>query len=121
MTGNQWLLFVGLPAFFAIILLIADYVRSRRRIEITISTRLPDESPERAAAEEIPDVKPVSSRPAAGHPDPLANSAELPDESPERAIAEEHPDVKPVSSQPEAGHSDPLAELERLISGKRPR
>ena len=39
MTPNQWLLFVGVPALFAIVALIADWIRTarRKRIAETIS------------------------------------------------------------------------------------
>ena len=42
MTPNQWLLFVGVPALFAIVALIADWRRTARRKRIggTISRRV---------------------------------------------------------------------------------
>jgi hypothetical protein len=42
MTPDQWLLFVGVPALFAIVALIADWrrVTRRRRIDETISRRV---------------------------------------------------------------------------------
>ena len=42
MTPNQWLLFAGVPASFAIVALIADWMRTarRRRIDETISRRV---------------------------------------------------------------------------------
>jgi hypothetical protein len=77
MTGDQWLLFVGLPAFFAVILLIADYVRSRRRRSgMTISTTLLDEKTECPSAYDARETKPVSS-PAAGAPRSLAELERL--------------------------------------------
>jgi hypothetical protein len=78
MTENQWLLFVGVPAFVAVILLIADYMAARRRrIETMISTTLLDEKSEPASAEGPQDVKPIRSQPSAGHPDAVAELERL--------------------------------------------
>ena len=75
MTENQWLVFVGIPAFFAIILLIVDYVRAQRRR--LISATFLDEKSERALAEDPQAGKPASSRPTAVHPDPVAELERL--------------------------------------------
>jgi len=75
MTENQWLLFIGLPAFVAIILLIADYVRARRRrIEMTVAPTLLDEMSERDPAED-PDRSRIGSQ--VGTANPLAELEKL--------------------------------------------
>jgi hypothetical protein len=86
-------------------------------MEMTISTTPLDETSEPARAKDFRNLKPISSQPTAGHPDPLSET--LRDEKSEPARAKDFRDLRPISSQPTVGHPDPLAELERLIGAKR--
>jgi len=74
MTETEFLLFAGIPASIAIILLMADYRWSGRRLQIAISKPPVDEESERGSAK---DPRDISSPFTARHVDPLAELERL--------------------------------------------
>jgi hypothetical protein len=103
MTANQWLLFIGVPALFAVVAIIIDWrVARRRRIDKTISRMF--------RHNELRGVHGTASARQSGTDDGLPEVASAPLEAPSH---------KTSPQPPTAAQTDTLVKLARLLESTR--